>query len=92
MKLISKTLPFLVVAMLFAIPAFSQTGTLTGKATDADGKPITGATVSIERQGVNGHYETKTDNKGQYVHAGLPTGGYKLTLMKDGKPTEGRRR
>jgi tetratricopeptide (TPR) repeat protein len=72
--------------MLFAIPAFSQTGTLTGKATDTDGKAITGATVSIERQGVNGHYETKTDNKGQYVHAGLPTGQYKLTLMKDGKP------
>ena len=86
MKLISKTLPFLIVAMLFAIPAFSQTGTLTGKATDTDGKAITGATVSIERQGVNGHYETKTDNKGQYVHAGLPTGQYKLTLMKDGKP------
>jgi tetratricopeptide (TPR) repeat protein len=86
MKLMSKTLPFLLAAMLLAVPAFSQTGTLTGKATDAEGKAITGATVSIERQGVNGHYETKTDNKGQYVHAGLPTGGYKVSLMKDGKP------
>ena len=52
MKLMSKTLPFLFAAMLLAVPAFSQTGTLTGKATDAEGKAITGATVSIERQGV----------------------------------------
>jgi hypothetical protein len=35
---------------------------------------MTGATVSIDRQGINQHFEVKTDNKGQYLHAGLPTG------------------
>src|SRR5262249_57777788 len=65
---------------------FAQTGNLTGKVTDADGKPLSGATVSIDRQGINGHYETKTDKNGQYLHAGLPTGNYKVSVLKDGKP------
>ena len=85
MKLVRKTLPFLVMAMLFAVPAFSQTGNISGKVTDTDGKPVTGATISIDRQGITQHFETKTDNKGQYIHAGLPTGQYKVTVAKDGK-------
>ncbi len=86
MKLVSKTLPFLLIAMLFAVPAFSQTGNISGKVTDTDGKPLTGATISIDRQQINQHFEVKTDNKGQYLHAGLPTGNYKVSVMKDGKP------
>jgi tetratricopeptide (TPR) repeat protein len=86
MKLVSKTLPFLVMAMLFAIPAFSQTGNISGKVMDTDGKPLTGQVISIDRQGITQHFEVKTDNKGQYLHAGLPTGQYKVSLMKDGKP------
>jgi len=85
MNLVRKTLPFLLMAMLFAIPAFSQTGNISGKVVDTDGKPVTGATVSIDRQGISQHFETKTDNKGQYIHAGLPTGQYKVAIMKDGK-------
>jgi tetratricopeptide (TPR) repeat protein len=86
MKLVSKTLPFLLIAMLFAVPAFSQTGNISGKVTDTDGKPMTGVTISIDRQQINQHFEVKTDNKGQYLHAGLPTGAYKVSVMKDGKP------
>src|ERR1043166_6784558 len=85
MKLVSKILPFLVVAMLVAIPAFSQTGNMSGKVTDTDGKPLTGATISIDRQGISQHFEVKVDNKGQFLHAGLPTGQYKVSVMKDGK-------
>jgi len=85
MKLVSKTLPFLLVAMLFAVPAFSQTGNISGKLLNPEGKPLNGATISIDRQGINQHFEVKTDNKGQYLHAGLPTGGYKVSVMKDGK-------
>ena len=85
MKFAYKILPFLVMAMLIAIPSFAQTGNLHGKVTDPDGKPMTGATISIDRQGITQHFEVKTDNKGQFLHAGLPTGQYQVSVMKDGK-------
>jgi tetratricopeptide (TPR) repeat protein len=72
-------------AMLFTIPAFSQTGNISGKAVDADGKPLTGLTVSIDRQGIAQHFEVKTNNRGEFLHAGLPTGQYRVSLMRDGK-------
>jgi tetratricopeptide (TPR) repeat protein len=86
MKLVRKTLPFLVMAMLFAVPAFSQTGNISGRVIDETGKPLTGVTISIDRQGINQHFEVKTDNRGQYLHAGLPTGAYRVSVMRDGKP------
>src|SRR6266576_3129482 len=85
MKSVTKILPFLLAAMLLAIPAFSQTGNISGKVVDTDGKPMTGVTISIDRQGISQHFEVKTDNKGQYLHAGLPTGQYKVSVMRDGK-------
>jgi tetratricopeptide (TPR) repeat protein len=85
MRLVTRMLPVLVMAMLVAIPSFAQTGNISGKVTDADGKPLTGATISIDRQGISQHFEVKTDNKGQYLHAGLQTGQYKVSVMKDGK-------
>jgi len=86
MKLASKILPVLVMAMLLAIPGFAQTGNISGKVVDTDGKPMTGVTIAIDRQGISQHFEVKTDNKGQYLHAGLPTGQYKVSVVKDGKP------
>ena len=86
MKLTIKILPILVIAMLLAIPGFAQNGNISGKVIDTDGKPLTGVTMSIERQGIAGTFEVKTDNEGQYLHAGLPTGLYKVSVMKDGKP------
>jgi tetratricopeptide (TPR) repeat protein len=86
MKLISRLLPILALALFVAAPGFAQTGNLTGKVVDADGKPLSGAIMSLERQGTNQKFETKTDKNGQYIHAGLPTGGYRVTVMKDGKP------
>src|SRR5215468_6398478 len=85
MKLV-KTLPVLVVALLLAVPGFAQTGNLTGKVVDTDGKPMSGVTISIDRQGINQHFEVKTDKNGSYLHAGLPTGQYKVSVLKDGKP------
>jgi tetratricopeptide (TPR) repeat protein len=85
MKLVGKTLLFAVAVMLFAIPAFSQTGNISGKVVDTDGKPMTGVTISIDRLSITQHFEVKTDNKGQFLHAGLPTGQYKVAVMKDGK-------
>src|SRR5215467_7207104 len=85
MKLV-KILPVLAAALLLAVPGFAQTGNLTGKVVDTDGKPMSNVTISIDRQGINGHYEVKTDKNGQYLHAGLPTGNYKVAVVKDGKP------
>ena len=86
MKLVRKAVPFLVMVMLFAVPAFSQTGNISGKVMDVDGKPVTGATIAIDRQGITQHFEVKTDQKGQFLHAGLPTGQYKVSVIRDGKP------
>jgi tetratricopeptide (TPR) repeat protein len=86
MKLVSKLLPMLALALLAAAPAFAQTGNLTGKVVDTDGKAMSGVTLSLERQGTNQKFETKSDKNGNYIHAGLPTGAYKVTVVKDGKP------
>jgi tetratricopeptide (TPR) repeat protein len=85
MKLVRKTLPFLLMALI-AVPAFAQTGNIKGRVTDETGKPLTGVTISIDRQGISQHFEVKTDNRGQYLHAGLPTGQYRVAVMRDGKP------
>ena len=53
MKLTSKLLPILVLALLAAVPGFAQTGNLTGKVVDTDGKPMNGVTLSLERQGTS---------------------------------------
>jgi tetratricopeptide (TPR) repeat protein len=84
MRLVSKLLPFLMVAVLLAVPAYAQQGSVSGKVVDKDGKPAVGLTVSIDRQGIAGHFEVKTDNKGSYFHAGLPTGQYVITIINNG--------
>src|SRR5688572_4743062 len=86
MKFASRILTFLFVATLFAIPAFAQTGAIAGKVFDADGKPMTGATISIDRKANGQHFEVKVDARGQYLHSGLPSDQYKVTVMRDGKP------
>src|SRR5262249_3877537 len=55
------------------------------KVVDTDGKPLSGVTISIDRQGIAQHFEVKTDKNGQYLHAGLPTSNYKVSVVKDGK-------
>jgi tetratricopeptide (TPR) repeat protein len=84
MKFVRKVLPFLIVAALLAIPAYAQQGSITGKVIDTEGKPMVGVLISIDSKGITRHFEVKTDAKGSYFHAGLPTGVYKITVMKDG--------
>jgi len=86
MRIASK-LPLLIIAIFFAIPAFAQTGNITGKAIDKEGKPKAGLTVQIERQGIAGKFETKTDKNGSYIYR-VPSGKYKVTLMQDGRPLD----
>lgn len=60
--------------------AWAQNGGLTGHVTLQDGSSCVKCPIIIERQSVKGHYETKTDKKGNYVYIGLTPDQYKITL------------
>jgi Tfp pilus assembly protein PilF len=66
--------------LLISSPLFSQTGSLTGKVIGEDGNPLQGALVKIERTDIKGNYKVKSNKKGEYFHAGLPMGQYKVTV------------
>lgn len=68
-------------ALAGAIPAFGQTGGLSGECKDEKGNVMAGNPILIERMDVKGVYKTKTDKKGHYIYIGLPIGNYKITLM-----------
>ena len=59
---------------------WAQTGGFTGHAIQQDGTPCVKCPIIIERLSVKGHYETKTDKKGNFVYVGLPLDNYKITL------------
>jgi tetratricopeptide (TPR) repeat protein len=66
---------------LSAAPVWAQTGGLTGHVTLPDGTSCVKCPIIIERQSIKGHYQTKTDKKGNYVYVGLPLDTYKITLQ-----------
>jgi tetratricopeptide (TPR) repeat protein len=70
--------------LLAQAAAVAQTGLIRGKVVGPDGKPVQGATVTIEFQGgVNRAYTAKTDRKGEFTQLGLQSGAYKLTATAD---------
>ena len=72
------------VALAMAVPASAQsTGMIRGIVKDAAGKPVEGAKVSIDAEGNNRHFDTKSDKKGEFVQIGLAPGSYKVTAEKD---------
>ena len=80
----------LAVAPLFLFAAavgFAQTSNVQGDVIGQDGKPITGATIKIDRTDIKASYNVKTDKKGHFLYANLPTGVYNITLVVDGKET-----
>jgi len=68
-------------ALVVALPAFGQTGGLTGKVTLQDGSPCVKCTVQIDRLEIKGNYHVNTTKKGEYVYVGLPIGNYKVTFL-----------
>ncbi len=81
MKVASTVLAFLLMAFIFVVPSYAQSGAINGQVLDLEGKPIQGATIVIERVGINQKFEVKTDAKGSFVHAGLQVAPYNVTLM-----------
>jgi len=72
------------VAMAMTLPAAAQsTGMVRGVVKDAAGKPVEGAKITVEAEGNNRRFETKSDKKGEFVQIGLAPGQYKVTAEKD---------
>ena len=74
----------LALAVVLAVsgPAAAQS-ILRGKVVDAAGKPVEGATVTIQGVGGGAQVETKTDRDGQFLQIGLNSGRYNVVVIKD---------
>ena len=73
------------VAMVLTMTAAALAQSIVrGKVSDAQGKPVDGATVTFEAQQANRKLQTKTDKNGEFLQVGLSSGAYKVTAAKDG--------
>jgi cytochrome c-type biogenesis protein CcmH/NrfG len=93
MRIVSKILVVVAIAMLCATPLLAQVGqgAIHGKVLDRDGKPLQGAqlvvmAINSQDNTILSRIEAKTNKNGQYSLSGLYNGKYKVTLMGDGKP------
>lgn len=84
MKKVARNLALL---LALATAAMAQTGSLEGKVTGPDGKPVgkDAALIKITRTDIKGNYKVKTNKKGEFFHAGLPLGTYDVECEVDGK-------
>jgi len=65
----------------YAAPAYAQVGSLRGKVVDEKGQPVAQAELTFDFVGdYNRQYTAKTDNKGDWVKAGMPSGGGTWTI------------
>ena len=75
------------VLALFVVIAVSNSAAaqsvLKGKVLDASGKPVEGATVTIEATDSNRKNEVKTNRNGEFMQLGLQSGQYNVTAVKD---------
>lgn len=74
----------LALAVVLAVsgPAAAQS-VVRGKVLDAQGKPVEGATVTIEATEANRKAQTKTNRNGEFLQVGLASGRYNITVTKD---------
>jgi tetratricopeptide (TPR) repeat protein len=84
-KILFLGLAAILVLSLTSVPAAAQTGAISGVVKDKDGKPMQDVQILIERLDIKGTYKVKTKKKGDYFHAGLPLGTYKVSMLVDGK-------
>jgi tetratricopeptide (TPR) repeat protein len=70
----------------FTGAAWAQITAVEGDVKGADGKPLQGAQILIEREDMKGTYKgAKTDKKGHYIYNGLPKGKYTISVLVEGK-------
>ena len=74
----------LALAVVLAVSASAAAQSIVrGKVVDAQGKPIEGATITIEQVESNRKAQTKTDKNGEFMQIGLASGSYKVLSEKD---------
>lgn len=73
-KFLSRAIGLAAAIIIFSTLGWAQVGSVEGTV-KLGGKPVPGAQIDIYRTDVKGHWETKTDKNGHYVHLGLPLGG-----------------
>ncbi len=73
---------------LFSGSSQAQVSQLEGKVIGEDGAPLQNAIIKIERKDIRGNYRTKSNRKGEYIHAGLPLGVYRVVLEVDGRDVD----
>jgi hypothetical protein len=83
-----KTVVIALLTLVVAGHAYGQTGSIHGHITELNGKPLAGAAISIHRLGIQQHFETTSDARGNYNHVGLPTGQYEISIVYAGKPVK----
>jgi tetratricopeptide (TPR) repeat protein len=80
------------VAMLvFAVPAYAQTGRIQGKVTDEKDQPVQGAKIMVSAIPDTGgqKWEATSDRNGNYIIGTLPKSGqYLIIANKDGVGTD----
>lgn len=69
--------------LILSTSALAQS-VVRGRVTDAQGKPVEGATILFEAEGANRKTQTKTDKNGEFLQVGLQSGQYKVTASKEG--------
>ena len=79
---------FLLLSLSIIANAQELAATLTGRVTDPSGATISGATVTIVQNGVNGSPRTlQTDAHGSYTATNLAAGNYTVTVTAAGFQT-----
>jgi len=66
-------------------------GAIQGKVLGEDGQPVQNAVIKIFRNDIKGKYQTKTNRRGEYFHAGLPAGratNYTVTVEINGQDAD----
>lgn len=88
MASILRRLPVLTATVLFTGMAFAQTSAIEGTVKDQNGQPLQDALVKIVRKDIKGNYQVKTKKKGDFFHAGLPLGTYRVSVEVGGKEVD----
>jgi tetratricopeptide (TPR) repeat protein len=80
-----RRLPRFGLPLIFAGAMMAQMSQLEGVVKDENGQPLQNAVIKIERKDIKGNYTVKTKRKGDYLHAGLPLGTYKVSVEVNGQ-------
>jgi outer membrane receptor protein involved in Fe transport len=80
--LLSSFATILAFSLFFIVPVFGQvnTGDITGRVTDEQGRVVQGATVTATNKGSRAARTATTNDAGEYTITQLPPGKYDLTV------------